>query len=121
MLLFLRRGMPGPRRARLTAARREAIETRARVRSEVLAPFRYQPQPRARVLHVAPFLQRKHITEHVWTSCRLVRLVLFGFFGVSASVGLAIALVQLVGAVGGGQNALPVQEALQARSWHLTR
>lgn len=41
--------------------------------------------------------------------------MLFGFFGISASVGLAIALVQLVGAIGKAENALPLQEVLQAR------
>jgi len=60
-----------------------AIDARARVRSEVLAPF------------------------------RLVRLVLYGFFTVSATVGLVIALSQLAGRLADAPNALPLKGTVE--------
>lgn len=60
-----------------------AIDARARVRSEVLAPF------------------------------RLVRLVLYGFFTVSATVGLVIALTQLAGGLADAPNALPLKGTIE--------
>jgi len=62
-----------------------AIDARARVRSEVLAPF------------------------------RLVRLVLYGFFTVSATVGLVIALSQLAGRLADAPNALPLKGTVEVR------
>jgi hypothetical protein len=44
---------------------------------------------------------------------RLVRLVLFGFFTVSATVGLVIALSQLAGGLANAPNALPLQGTIE--------
>lgn len=44
---------------------------------------------------------------------RPVRLVIYGFSMVSASVGALISLPQLIAAVGGAQNALPTDQVLQ--------
>lgn len=45
---------------------------------------------------------------------RALRLVLFGFFTVSASVGALIAVTQVIGALGGARNALPLEDVAQS-------
>lgn len=45
--------------------------------------------------------------------CRLVRLVLYGFFVISATVGLVIALAQLPGGLANAPGALPTQGTLE--------
>ena len=46
--------------------------------------------------------------------CRALRLVLFGFFGVSASVGALIATTQVIAALGGAERALPLADVAQS-------
>ena len=41
-------------------------------------------------------------------SCRALRLVFFGFFTLSASIGAAIATTQVIGALGNAPRALPL-------------
>lgn len=40
--------------------------------------------------------------------------MLFGFFAVSASVGALIAVTQVIGALGGARNALPLEDVAQS-------
>lgn len=47
-------------------------------------------------------------------TCRALRLVLFGFFGVSASVGALIATTQVIAALGGAERALPLADVAQS-------
>ena len=48
--------------------------------------------------------------------CRVVRLVFFGFFTVSASVSLVFAIVQLLPGLANKASAMPVQDSLQVHS-----
>ncbi|EIE24367.1 hypothetical protein COCSUDRAFT_83671 [Coccomyxa subellipsoidea C-169] len=45
---------------------------------------------------------------------RALRLVLFGFFGISASVGALIATTQVIASLGGAQRALPLADVAQS-------
>ena len=47
--------------------------------------------------------------------CRLVRLVFYGFFTVSASISLLFAIVQLLPGLANKPTAMPVQESLQVK------
>ncbi len=47
-------------------------------------------------------------------ACRALRLVLFGFFGISASVGALIATTQVIASLGGAQRALPLADVAQS-------
>ena len=42
--------------------------------------------------------------------CRALRLVFFGFFTLSASIGAAIAITQVIGAIGNAPGALPLTD-----------
>ncbi|CAL8462655.1 g2188 [Coccomyxa elongata] len=54
------------------------------------------------------------IRSEVEAPFRALRLVLFGFFAVSASVGALIAVTQVIGALGGARNALPLEDVAQS-------
>lgn len=48
--------------------------------------------------------------------CRGVRLTLFGFGAASASMGLLVSIPQLIAALGGAANAMPVGDVFQVRA-----
>ncbi|KAK9906905.1 hypothetical protein WJX75_009966 [Coccomyxa subellipsoidea] len=54
------------------------------------------------------------IRSEVEAPFRALRLVLFGFFGVSASVGALIATTQVIAALGGAERALPLADVAQS-------
>ena len=57
-------------------------------------------------------MQRTLKRDHA--GCRALRLVFFGFFTLSASIGAAIATTQVIGALAKAPGALPLEDVAQS-------